>query len=80
MDLELNKELYRNLQQKLYIIKNKLNDLETEYENLILNTKKNILINNKIIFENDFENINRKFKRIKQDTINEIIPNINNKL
>lgn len=80
MNDELNKDNYRILQNKINIIKSKLTELEELHEDLILNTKNAFRINNKIIFEDDFDKTKQNLKTIKEETINEIIPSINNKI
>lgn len=77
---ELSKEQYRILYQKIKNIQNKLNNLEDIYEELFLNIKDGITINDKVFLHESLDNIKKNINNIKQETIYEIIPNINNKI
>lgn len=80
MNDEITKAKYRVLQKNLYTIKNRLFELEDIYENTISNVKNSFLIDKKIVFEEEFNQIKMDFTSIKEQTLNEIIPNINNKI
>lgn len=80
MGEEILKEEYAILRDKLYIIKRNLIELEDIYEDLIINIKDSFMIDNKILFEDSFDKIKTDLKAIKEETINEIIPSINNKI
>lgn len=80
MSEEILKQEYIILRDKLYIIKKNLIELEDIYEDLIINVKDNFMIDNKIIFEENFDKIKTVLKTIKEETLNEIIPNINDKI
>ena len=57
-----------------------LEELEDIYEDLIINIKDGLMINDKIIFEDAFNKIKTDLNNIKEETINELIPTINNKI
>ena len=80
MDEEILKQEYIILRDKMNVIKKNLIELEDIYEDLIINIKDGFMINNKIIFEDDFNKLKTDLNNIKEETINEIIPTINNKI
>ena len=77
---ELIKEQYRVLYQKYQNIKNKLNNIEDLYEDLFLNIKEGLVIDNKVFLHDNLNNIKKSISNVKNETINDIIPNINNKI
>lgn len=77
---ELTKEQYRILYQKYQNIKNKLNNIEDLYEDLFSNIKEGLIIDNKVFLHDNLNNIKKSINNVKNETINEIIPNINNKI
>lgn len=80
MGEEILKQEYIILRDKMNVIKKNLIELEDIYEDLIINIKDNFIIDNKIIFEDSFDKIKLDLKTIKEETINEIIPTINNNI
>ena len=80
MSEEILKQEYIILRDKMNVIKKNLIELEDIYEDLIINIKDGFMINDKIIFEDDFNKIKIDLNNIKEETINEIIPTINNKI
>ena len=80
MSEQILKEQYLILKDKMNVIKNEINELEDIYEDLIINIKDSFMINDKIIFEDSFDEIKKDLNTIKEETINEVIPNINNKI
>ena len=80
MGEEILKQEYIILRDKMNVIKKNLIELEDIYEDLIINIKDGFMINNKIIFEDDFNKLKTDLNNIKEETINELIPTINNKI
>ena len=80
MGEEILKQEYIILRDKMNVIKKNLIELEDIYEDLIINIKDGFMINDKIIFEDDFNKIKTDLNNIKEETINELIPTINNKI
>ena len=80
MNEEILKEEYLILRDKMNIIKKDIIELEDIYEDLIINIKDSFMINDKIIFEESFDDIKKDLNTIKEDIINEVIPTINNKI
>ena len=80
MDEEILKQEYIILRDKMNVIKKNLIELEDIYEDLIINIKDGFMINDKIIFEDDFNKLKTDLNNIKEETINELIPTINNKI
>ena len=80
MGEEILKQEYIILRDKMNVIKKNLIELEDIYEDLIINIKDGFIINNKIIFEDEFDKIKQDLNNIKEETTNEIIPTINNKI
>ena len=80
MSEEILKQEYIILRDKMNVIKKNLIELEDIYEDLIINIKDGFMINNKIIFEDDFNKLKTDLNNIKEETINELIPTINNKI
>ena len=80
MGEEILKQEYIILKDKMNVIKKNLIELEDIYEDLIINIKDGFMINDKIIFEDDFNKLKTDLNNIKEETINELIPTINNKI
>ena len=80
MSEEILKQEYIILRDKMNVIKINLIELDDIYEDLIINIKDGFMINDKIIFEDDFNKIKTDLNNIKEETINELIPSINNKI
>ena len=80
MDEEILKQEYIILRDKMNVIKKNLIELEDIYEDLIINIKDGFMINDKIIFEDEFNKLKTDLNNIKEETINELIPTINNKI
>ena len=80
MSEEILKQEYIILRDKMNVIKKNLIELEDIYEDLIINIKDGFMINDKIIFEDEFNKIKTDQNNIKEETINELIPTINNKI
>lgn len=80
MGEEILKQEYIILRDKINVIKKNLIELEDIYEDLIINIKDGFMINDKIIFEDDFNKIKTDLNNVKEETINEIIPTINNNI
>ena len=80
MEDEILRQKYRILREKLYVIRNKMNDLVEIHNKTYNNLREAIIIDNKIFKEDSFfEN-----KKVEQHILNElnstIIPNVNNKI
>lgn len=80
MNEQIDREKYINLKNNMYNIKVNIIELEDMYEDLIMNIKESFMIDNKIIYEEKFNQIQDNIKKIKNETINEIIPRINDKI
>ena len=80
MGEEILKQEYIILRDKMNVIEKNLIELEDIYEDLIVNIKDGFMINDKIIFEDEFKKIKNDLNNIKEETINEIIPTINNNI
>lgn len=80
MSEEILKQEYIILRDKMNVIKKNLIELEDIYEDLIINIKDGFMINDKIIFEDEFNKLKTDINNIKEETINELIPTINNKI
>ena len=80
MNEEITKEEYIILREQMNKINKKLIELEDVYDDLIVNVNDNFIINDRTIFEDDFNKIKKELKNIKEETINEVIPIINNKI
>ena len=77
---EILRNKYIKLQKGLYRIKNKINNALDEYEELFSLTKKGIFIDNEVDGQDEFENVQKKLKSIRNDLVNEVIPRVNNKI
>ena len=70
---------YFILQNKMINIKEKTNQVIDNYEDLIIELKNSLLINDKIIYHEELESNLSQIKNIKVDE-NKIIISINNKI
>jgi len=68
------------LLEKLKNIKNVFLELDDVYEKLVVDLKKNFVVDNKMIFEDNFNDIKNTINSIKDDLIEEIIPIVNNRI
>ena len=68
------------LLEKFKSIKNTFVELEDVSQNLFINLKKSFLIDNKMVFEEEFDLIKSDIADIEYELINEVIPNVNNRL
>jgi len=80
MDGKLVKENYRMLRTNLYLIKNKLSELEGMYDDLLLNTKENFLVDDKVIYSDCFLKIGIDCKCVRDELMNELIPSVKENL
>ncbi len=71
---------YKQLYEKVKILRNKLYDLEEQRTMLRNTVKEAILINDEIIFKDKFDNIKSSNNKIINEITNTVIPNISNKL
>lgn len=71
---------YRQLYEKIKIIKNKMYDLEEQRKVLINTLKEDFLVNDDIVFLDEFENMKTNNNQIINELTNTIMPNINNKI
>lgn len=71
---------YRQLYEKIKIIKNKMYDLEEQRKVLINTLKEDFLVNDDIVFLDEFENMKTNNNQIINEFTNTIMPNINNKI
>lgn len=74
------KEKYRQLREKLYNIKNKLNILDDVYDDLNILMKETLLIDDQVVNEDIFKSLKTDNKKIINELTNTIIPQINNKI
>ena len=80
MNEDILKSKYFFLKEQLYIVKNKLEDLEGTFEMLQASMNNALLIDKKIVDEEIFLSNRKKISAIKQQIVSELIPMINNKL
>ena len=80
MNEDILKSKYFFLKEQLYIVKNKLEDLEGTLEMLQASMNNALLIDKKIVDEEIFLSNRKKISAIKQQIVSELIPMINNKL
>ena len=71
---------YRILNNKLVIIKNKLEILEEEYNDLNRIIKETLLIDDKLIEEDRFSSIINDNQKILNELTNVVIPMVNSKM
>lgn len=79
MDEEAIKIKYRNLLNKLYIIKNKYEELDDAYDDLNSTIKNNMLIDDKIIAQDELEKIKHDINNLESGLNNTIIPIVRNR-
>ena len=79
MDEEAIKIKYRNLLNKLYIIKNKYEELDDAYDDLNSTIKNNMLIDDKIIAQDELEKIKHDSNNLESGLNNTIIPIVRNR-
>ena len=79
MDEEAIKIKYRNLLNKLYIIKNKYEELDDAYDDLNSTIKNNMLIDDKIIAQDELEKIKHDINNLESCLNNTIIPIVRNR-
>ncbi len=79
MDEEAIKIKYRNLLNKLYIIKNKYEELDDAYDDLNSTIKNNMLIDDKIIAQDELEKIKHDTNNLESGLNNTIIPIVRNR-
>lgn len=80
MEDEILKQKYRYLRNRLYTIRNKMNSLIEIHDTTYNNLTEFILIDNKILEEEKFNELKQTEKNIKDEMSNTIIPRINNKI
>ena len=80
MNEDILKSKYFFLKEQLYIVKNKLEDLEGTLEMLQASMNNALLIDKKIVDEEIFLSNRKKISAIKQQIVSELIPMINNRL
>lgn len=68
------------LQQKLFDIKNLLDNALIEYDKLFVLTKKSILVDDEVDGYDEFKIIEKKLNNVRNNLVNEIIPKVNDKL
>ena len=79
MDEEAIKIKYRNLLNNLYIIKNKYEELDDAYDDLNSTIKNNMLIDDKIIAQDELEKIKHDINNLESGLNNTIIPIVRNR-
>ncbi len=79
MDEEMIKIKYRDFLNKLYIIKNKYEELDDAYDNLDSTIKNNMLIDDKILVQDEFEQVKQDINDLESTLINTIIPIVRNR-
>lgn len=80
MDDIILRRKYIKLRSNLYNIKNKLIDLQDDYNYLTSITKQSLLIDNEMVDENLFKNLNSNNKNVIKELTNVVIPRVNNKI
>ena len=79
MNEEMIKIKYRDFLNKLYIIKNKYEELDDAYDNLDSTIKNNMLIDDKILVQDEFEQVKQDINDLESTLINTIIPIVRNR-
>lgn len=79
MDEEMIKIKYRDFLNKLYIIKNKYEELDDAYDNLDSTIKNNMLMDDKILVQDEFEQVKQDINDLESTLINTIIPIVRNR-
>ncbi len=79
MDEEMIKIKYRNLLNKLYIIKNEYNEIENVYDDLNRCLKENLLIDDKNVVDDTLSLIEDSNNALKEELSNNIIPTVSSR-
>lgn len=74
MDEEMKKIKYRQLLNKLYTIRNKYQELDNIFDDLNATVKDNLLIDDKNIKEDDFNDAKNSIISLKDELEGDIIP------
>lgn len=74
MDEEMKKIKYRQLLNKLYTIRNKYQELDNVFDDLNATVKENLLIDDKNIKEDDFNDAKNSIISLKDELEGDIIP------
>ena len=74
MDEEMKKIKYRQLLNKLYTIRNKYQELDNVFDDLNATVKENLLIDDKNIKEDDFDDAKNSIISLKDELEGDIIP------
>ena len=77
---ELLRQKYRYLLQRLYNISDKMNDLEQNFDDLIVSLKENIECNDNIVNEEYYNRQKNNITYIENELNNQVIRNINYKI
>lgn len=80
MDDELIKEKYRQLLNKLYYIKTKYHELDKTFDDLKVSLKENLVIDEEIVVDDSFNNIKSTVNSLENELVNNIIPNVSNRI
>lgn len=74
MDEEMKKIKYRQLLNKLYTIRNKYQELDNVFDDLNTTVKENLLIDDKNIKEDTFNDTKNSIISLKEELDGDIIP------
>ena len=74
MDEDMRKIKYRQLLNKLYTIRNKCQEVDNTFDDLNAIVKENLLIDDKNIKENDFNDAKNGIISLKDELDGDIIP------
>ena len=77
---ELLRQKYRYLLQRLYNISDKMNDLEQNFDDLIVSLKENIECSDNIVNEEYYNRQKNNITYIDNELNNQVISNINYKI
>ena len=80
MDNELIKEKYRQLLNKLYRIRNKYQELDRAFDDLNSSIKENLVVDGEIVVESSFNNIKNTTNSLENELVNNIVPNVSNRI
>ncbi|MBO5138553.1 MAG: hypothetical protein J6B89_02820 [Bacilli bacterium] len=80
MDDLVLREKYLDLQSRLYDIKDKLNNLMCDYDSLSSTVKGAVLIEGRVVFEDDFSFILSSSNEVLEEITNVLIPIVNSKI
>ena len=80
MDNELIKEKYRQLLNKLYRIRNKYQELDRAFDDLNSSIKENLVVDGEIVVGSSFNNIKNTTNSLENELVNNIIPNVSNRI